>query len=86
MEAAIQLQRAEASARVYRQFEKDRALAMTADVFLINYALRNGIAYNQWHKIVNTMLEKDPGNPKSHRLRVIHIYEAQCRWRSLGDY
>ena len=39
--------------------------------------------------IVNAMLEKEPGNPKIHRLRVIHLYEADdnlilsIKWRKL---
>ena len=35
-----------------------------------------GISYDQWKTVVNIMLEKDPGDLKIHRLRVIHIYEA----------
>jgi len=47
-----------------------------AHVSLINYALRMGISYDRWKTVVNIMLEKDPGEPKIHRLRVIHIYKA----------
>ena len=60
-----------------------------AHVSLINYALRMGISYDRWKTVVNIMLEKDPGDPKIHRLRVIHIYEADynlllsIQWRNL---
>jgi hypothetical protein len=53
----------------------------------LNYALQFGHSYSSWKSIVNTMLEKDPGNPKIHRLRVIHLYEADynlilaVKWR-----
>ena len=43
---------------------------------MINLALKNGRSYKRWKKLVNAMLEKEPGNPKIHRLRVIHLYEA----------
>jgi hypothetical protein len=43
---------------------------------LLNYALQAGYSYGSWKTVVNTMLEKEPGNPKIHRLRVIHLYEA----------
>ena len=54
-----------------------------------DYALQNGYSYQRWKKVVNVMLEKEPGNPKIHRLRVIHIYEADynlilgVKWREL---
>ena len=54
-----------------------------------DYALRNGYSYQRWKKVVNVMIEKEPGNPKIHRLRVIHIYEADynlvlgIKWREL---
>jgi hypothetical protein len=60
-------------------------LKATAD--LMNYAIRHGYAYERWTKIVNTMLQNDVGNPRIHRLRVIHIYEADynlllaVKWR-----
>ena len=56
---------------------------------MIDYALTNGHAFKRWKKVVNIMLEKDPGNPKIHRLRVIHLYEADynlilgVKWREL---
>ena len=43
---------------------------------MINLALKEGKSYSRWQKVVNVMLEKEPGNPKIHRLRVIHLYEA----------
>jgi hypothetical protein len=56
---------------------------------LLNYALQNGYSFDSWKVVVNTMLEKDPGIPKIHRLRVIHLYEADynlilaVKWRQL---
>ena len=43
---------------------------------VINYALRNGYSYNRWKTIANSHILKEPGNVKIHRMRVIHIYEA----------
>lgn len=56
-------------------------------VGLLNYALKFGYTYTRWLKVVNVMLQKDSGNPRIHRLRVIHIYEADynlllaLKWR-----
>ena len=41
----------------------------------ISYALRHGYSFERWRQVVNAMIEKDPGNPRIHRLRVIHLYE-----------
>jgi hypothetical protein len=35
-----------------------------------------GISLHRWQKIVTTMLEKEPGHPKLHRLQAIHLLEA----------
>lgn len=56
-------------------------------VHLLNYALRFGYTFERWTKVVNIMLQKDAGNPRIHRLRIIHIYEADynlllaVKWR-----
>jgi hypothetical protein len=41
----------------------------------IYYATHHGYCFSQWHKVVNTMIEKEPGNPLLHRLHVIHLYK-----------
>jgi hypothetical protein len=58
-------------------------------LLLLNYALQYGYSFDSWKTVVNTMLEKEPGNPRIHRLRVIHLYEADynlilaVKWRQL---
>jgi hypothetical protein len=43
---------------------------------MINLALKSGSSFQRWKKVINIMLEKEPGNPNIHRLPVIHLYEA----------
>jgi hypothetical protein len=49
----------------------------------------NGFSYTRWHTVVNCLIEKDLGQPKIHRLRVIHLYENDynlflaLKWRAL---
>ena len=56
---------------------------------IINYCIRNTYVLNRWKTVVNVMIFKEPGNYKIHRLRVIHIYEADfnallaIKWRQL---
>jgi hypothetical protein len=42
---------------------------------LFDYGIRNAHCFSRWKQIVNAMIEKEPGNPSIHRLRVIHLYE-----------
>ena len=55
---------------------------------LINYALERGTTYKRWQTIANSIIFKDPDTIKLHRIRVIHIYEADynlalgVKWRS----
>jgi exonuclease III len=43
---------------------------------LLKYATKHGVSLRRWRKVVNSMIKKEPGNPRIHRLRVIHLYEA----------
>ena len=58
-------------------------------VAIINYCLRTGHVLERWKTIINTMIFKETGNYQIHRLRVIHIYEADfnlllaVKWRQL---
>ena len=45
-------------------------------VGLINYCVHHRYCLQRWKTIVNMMIYKEPGNVKIHRLRVIHLYEA----------
>ncbi len=35
-----------------------------------------GVPLERWKTCISCHIEKDPGSPKLHRLRIIHIYEA----------
>ena len=69
--------------------EENRQAVLDGHLTLLNYALQFGHSYDPWKMIVNTMIEKEPGNPRIHRLRVIHLYEADfnlilgVKWRAL---
>ena len=47
---------------------------------IINYAIRHRYSFKRWKNIINMMIYKDPGNVKVHRLRVIHLYEADLNF------
>jgi hypothetical protein len=42
----------------------------------LNIAISNGIAVPHWSNATNVMIEKDQGQPRTHRLRIIHLFEA----------
>jgi hypothetical protein len=70
-----------------QEIEGMRKALLHAHVVIINYALKFGYSYKRWKVVVNIMIQKDPGNIKIHRLRVIHLYEADynlilgVKWR-----
>jgi hypothetical protein len=80
---------ADVSTEEGQAIERQRKELIAAHVAMINYALRHSYSYHRWKNVVNVMIQKEPGNSKVHRLRVIHIYEAdynfllQAKWRDL---
>ena len=71
------------------ELQDQRDAILGGHLTLLNYALHFGYSYDPWKTIVNAMLEKQPGIPKIHRLRVIHLMEADynlilsVKWRAL---
>ena len=69
------------------KFEERRAMLIRLHLALINYSVRFGYSYRRWQKVVNIMLRKDTHHAYIHRLRVIHLYEADynlllaVKWR-----
>jgi hypothetical protein len=43
---------------------------------IISIPVQNGFSPTRWQMVINAMLEKIPGKPLLHKLRVIHILEA----------
>ncbi len=73
-------------------FEEKRAKILAAHIYLLNYAITHGHSYTRWQNITTMMIEKELGNHKIHRLRVIHICEADCnlllcvKWRNVVQH
>ena len=69
-----------------------RCALLQAQIQLINYAIHHSHCFERWSKVANFMLQKEPGNRKIHRLRVIHLYEADfnlllgVKWRQLTHH
>jgi hypothetical protein len=51
-------------------------MSIVQDADLLSVQVKNGIAVDRWCKSVKVMIEKDTGIPAIHRLRIIHLYEA----------
>ena len=49
---------------------------LSAHLSILNFCARTGYSLHRWHKIVTMMIPKEQNNFKIHRLRVIHLYEA----------
>ena len=45
-------------------------------VKFMNIAIQSGISIQRWSNAVTVLIEKDPGQPRLHRLRIIHLFEA----------
>ncbi|KAI2503585.1 hypothetical protein MHU86_10872 [Fragilaria crotonensis] len=44
--------------------------------WFLHIVTSKGTAVNRWCQATNVLIEKDPGQPKIHRLRIIHLFEA----------
>jgi hypothetical protein len=69
------------------ELESQHQAIVQAQVDLLNLAIKNQYTYERWHNVVNFLLAKEPGIPRCHKLRVIHLYEADLnaligmKWR-----
>ncbi|KAI2510294.1 hypothetical protein MHU86_4172 [Fragilaria crotonensis] len=59
----------------YKALVQDPILLDSMAKFL-NIVVTRGISIPRWQKAVNVMIEKDKGDPKINRLRIIHLFEA----------
>ena len=56
---------------------------------ILNLCIAHHYCLNRWKTVASVLLEKDPGIPKIHRIRIIHLYEADYnfilsqKWRDL---
>ena len=74
-------------ARLRLQNEQDQLLGLLTNI--LNYAIEHNYSLERWQTIVTTMIPKDMGATKIHRIRVINLYEADynlvlaIKWREL---
>ena len=59
----------------YKSMIQDPTI-LRCQVIMMNIAIQHGIALDRWSNSVTVMIEKDPGDPKINRLRIIHLFEA----------
>jgi hypothetical protein len=59
----------------YKAIIQDPVLLRCMTKFL-NVAVQSGISIPRWSNAINVLIEKDPGHPRIHRLRIIHLFEA----------
>ncbi|KAI2494432.1 hypothetical protein MHU86_20115 [Fragilaria crotonensis] len=59
----------------YRALIQDPIL-LKCFVYFMNIVVTRGIAIPRWCRATNVMIEKDAGKPCIHRLRIVHLFEA----------
>ena len=73
--------------REAKLLEEKRETILQAHLAILNYAVKFGYSYQRWQNVVNVMIKKDSNSSRIHRLRVIHLYEADynlllaVKWR-----
>jgi hypothetical protein len=59
-----------------KELETIRSRILQVQAHIINIPTATGFTPERWKTVVNAMLEKIPGKPYLHKLRVIHLLEA----------
>jgi hypothetical protein len=59
-----------------KELKKTRGQILNVQTGIINIPLHQGFSPIRWQRVINAMLEKIQGRPLLHKLRVIHIMEA----------
>jgi hypothetical protein len=59
-----------------KEMENMRSEIQQLQADIINVPIQNGFSPSRWQTVINAMLEKIAGKPLLHKLRVIHILEA----------
>ena len=59
-----------------KEFKRKQTAIIDLYVNVINYCVKYGYVLERWKEVCNMMIFKEPGNIKIHRLRIIHLYEA----------
>lgn len=76
----------------YEVFKSKQLQIANLILSIINFCITTGFVLPRWTNVVNVMIPKDLHEYKIHRLRVIHIYEADfnlilaVKWRELLQF
>jgi hypothetical protein len=60
------------------ELEDDSLTLLQVHLDIINYCMHHGYSLQRWQQVVNVMILKEVNNHKIHRLRVLHLFEADC--------
>ena len=77
------------SGRTYSHYKTLLQLApniIEAIFRIMMMAINNNIVLKRWSTTVTTLIEKETGQPKIHRMRAIHIVEAEMQFFSKSLY
>ena len=58
------------------KIERLQGIIIRLHHIMLQIAVKHKHVYKRWNTVVTQMIEKDPGSPKLHRLRVINLYDC----------